>query len=92
MELDIPTDRVLIVLDYEDTVRGLVQGRGDNSKNIEALTNCLVEEYGASYGNIQKIEYYSYSDSFAMTIHLWINEEGGSPDVYEFLMQKSKLY
>jgi hypothetical protein len=85
-------NKVFILTDYDDIVRGVVKAHGDIEENKKAIENCLRDEYNATDGNIQTIVYYPLTDVFDMSIHLWINEEGGPPDLWDFRIQKATLY
>jgi hypothetical protein len=93
MELILPSDRIGIILDNDDVVRGTIRGTDNNKGNIQLLEECLGNEYGGE-AKIQKIEYFNHNDTYQFTAHIWdVNHTtGGPPDIWDFFLQKAVLY
>jgi hypothetical protein len=91
MKIDIKKGVIGILLDDENTVRGVIKGRGKSKKNRKAIELCLEEEY-CGVVKIQKTEDFGYSDTFTITVHIWNNDEGGPPDCRDFSLQRAIIY
>ena len=94
-QLIIPTDKVGIILDDTDIIRGVFKGRGDFVNCIEVIQTAIGEEYCSTPDRVtvKGYEYSSFNNTYTIMIAIASEDEDDEEgDLYEFTIQISPLY
>jgi len=84
-------DKVIVIIDYNNTIKGVVSGKGNVKDNITAIESALAREFNATESEITTIEYLGHTSFYELYIKMKCKEDK-EPIVYDFYLQELTLY
>ena len=84
-------DKVIVIIDYNNTIKGVVRGKGNVKDNITAIESALAREFNATESEITTIEYLGHTCFYELYIKMKCKEDK-EPIIYDFYIQELTLY